>query len=123
MFLLVVLGASAAGGRALGLTIAALAFLSFDFFFLLPYATLTITNPLDWLALVAFLITSVVATQLLYRANATAEAATQRALEVDRLAMAELDRLSKRFPPGMIYRSAFDTTDVVSESIRASSSA
>ncbi|MEO7084960.1 MAG: ATP-binding protein [Gemmatimonadaceae bacterium] len=86
MFLLVVLGASAAGGRALGLTVAGLAFLSFDFFFLPPYGTLTITNPLDWLALVAFLVTSVVATQLLYRANATAVAATQRALEVDRLA-------------------------------------
>ncbi len=86
VFLLVVLGASAAGGRALGLTVASLAFLSFDFFFLPPYATLTITNPLDWLALVAFLVTSVVATQLLYRANATAEEATDRAREVDRLA-------------------------------------
>lgn len=86
VFLLVVLGASAAGGRALGLTVASLAFLSFDFFFLSPYSTLTITNPLDWLVLVAFLITSIVATQLLYRANATAEAATERAREVDRLA-------------------------------------
>ena len=86
VFLLIVLGASAAGGRTLGLTVASLAFLSFDFFFLPPYSTLTITNPLDWLALVAFLITSVVAAQLLYRANATAEAATERAREVDRLA-------------------------------------
>jgi two-component system, OmpR family, sensor histidine kinase KdpD len=86
VFLLVVLGASAAGGRALGLTVAALAFLCFDFFFLLPYYTLTISNPLDWLVLFAFLITSAVAAQLLHRANATAEAATQRAQEVDRLA-------------------------------------
>jgi len=39
------------------------------------------------------------------------------ALEVDRAALAELDRLSKRFPPGMKYRVAFDATDVVSESI------
>ncbi len=85
-FLLLVLGASAAGGRALGLTVAGLGFLCFDFFFLPPYNTLTITNPLDWLVLVAFLVTSAVATQLLYRANATAEAATARAVEVDRLA-------------------------------------
>jgi two-component system, OmpR family, sensor histidine kinase KdpD len=84
-FLLLVLGASAAGGRALGLTVAGLGFLCFDFFFLPPYNTLTITNPLDWLVLVAFLVTSAVATQLLYRANATAEAATARAIEVDRL--------------------------------------
>ena len=40
------------------------------------------------------------------------------ALEVDRLAIAELDRLSKRFPPGMKYKNAFDTTDAVGESIR-----
>jgi len=40
------------------------------------------------------------------------------ALEVDRLAIAELDRLSKRFPPGMEYQLAFDTTDAVGESIR-----
>jgi HAE1 family hydrophobic/amphiphilic exporter-1 len=43
---------------------------------------------------------------------------TANALEVDRLAIAELDRLSKRFPPGMKYRLAFDTTDAVGESIR-----
>jgi len=86
VYLLIVLGASAAGGRALGLTVAGLAFLGFDFFFLVPYQTLTIENPLDWLVLVTFLVTSVVAAQLLYRATSTAEEATQRAIEVDRLA-------------------------------------
>src|SRR3989441_885351 len=39
------------------------------------------------------------------------------ALEVDRAALAELERLSQNFPPGMKYRVAFDTTDVVSASI------
>ena len=39
------------------------------------------------------------------------------ALEVDRLALAELERLSKRFPPGMKYENAFDTTEAVGESI------
>jgi hydrophobic/amphiphilic exporter-1 (mainly G- bacteria), HAE1 family len=42
---------------------------------------------------------------------------TANALEVDRLAIAELARLSKRFPPGMTYQLAFDTTDAVGESI------
>ena len=32
--------------------------------------------------------------------------------------VAELDRLSQQFPPGMKYQIAFNTTDVVSESIR-----
>ncbi|MGC2270804.1 MAG: efflux RND transporter permease subunit, partial [Candidatus Sulfotelmatobacter sp.] len=43
---------------------------------------------------------------------------TANALDVDRLAIAELARLSKRFPPGMHYKVAFDTTDAVGESIR-----
>jgi hydrophobic/amphiphilic exporter-1 (mainly G- bacteria), HAE1 family len=43
---------------------------------------------------------------------------TANALDVDRKAIAELDRLSKSFPPGMHYKVAFDTTDAVGESIR-----
>ena len=39
------------------------------------------------------------------------------ALEVDRLALVELEKLSKRFPPGMKYENAFDTTEAVGESI------
>src|ERR1700756_3729177 len=43
---------------------------------------------------------------------------TANALDVDRRAIAELERLSKTFPPGMQYKVAFDTTDAVGESIR-----
>ena len=43
---------------------------------------------------------------------------TANALDVDRRAIAELERLSKKFPPGMHYQVAFDTTDAVGESIR-----
>ena len=43
---------------------------------------------------------------------------TANALDVDRRCIAELERLSKRFPPGMKYELAFDTTDAVGESIR-----
>jgi HAE1 family hydrophobic/amphiphilic exporter-1 len=43
---------------------------------------------------------------------------TANALDVDRRAIAELEHLSKRFPPGLKYELAFDTTDAVGESIR-----
>ncbi len=43
---------------------------------------------------------------------------TANALDVRRRCLAELERLSKRFPPGMKYEVAFDTTDAVGESIR-----
>jgi HAE1 family hydrophobic/amphiphilic exporter-1 len=40
------------------------------------------------------------------------------ALEVDRLAKAELDDLAKSFPPGLAYQVPFDTTTVIGDSIR-----
>jgi HAE1 family hydrophobic/amphiphilic exporter-1 len=40
------------------------------------------------------------------------------ALDVDKAAKAEFLKLSKSFPPGLKYAIAFDTTNVVSESIR-----
>ena len=49
---------------------------------------------------------------------AVTQLSTANALDVDRRCIAELDRLSKRFPPGMKYELAFDATDAVSESIR-----
>jgi two-component system sensor histidine kinase KdpD len=69
LLLLVPLGGSAAGGRSVGLTLAAASFLVFNWFFLPPYHTLVIADPLDWLILLAFLATSAVAAQLLYAAQ------------------------------------------------------
>ena len=40
------------------------------------------------------------------------------ALDVDRAVKIELERLSKTFPPGLKYAIAFDTTEVIGESIR-----
>lgn len=85
-YLLIVQGASARGGRPLGVSLAAVAFVCFDVVFLPPYGTFVIQDPLNWLVLVAFLGTSVLAAQLLYRARAEANAARERAAEIDRLA-------------------------------------
>jgi two-component system sensor histidine kinase KdpD len=96
VFLLVVLGASAAGGRVLGITTAFLAFLAFDWFFLPPYNTLLVRNPFDWLVLFVFLVTSVVAAQLLYQARSE-RAAVEKAealREADKLKDALLASLS-----------------------------
>jgi len=49
---------------------------------------------------------------------AVIQLSTANALDVDRRAIAELERLAKSFPPGMHYQIAFDTTDAVGESIR-----
>jgi two-component system sensor histidine kinase KdpD len=94
MFLLVVLGGSAAGGRTVGIVLALASFFLFDVLFLPPYNTVVVSDPLDWLVLVAYLVTSIVAAQLLARAQREAARAQQRAAEVDRLAALGADTLS-----------------------------
>ena len=85
-YLLVVLGGSAAGGGLLGVALSGTAFLCFNYLFLPPYSTFVIGDPLDWLVLVAFLLTGIVAAQLLSRAQQRAELARRRTEEVERLA-------------------------------------
>ena len=94
LYLLVVLGGSAAGGRALGVVLSGAAFLAFNFFFLTPYDTLHLAEPIDWLVLFTFLVTGIVAAELLYRAQAVAALARERAGEVDRLAALGAETLS-----------------------------
>jgi len=84
-FLLIVLGGSATGGRPLGFTLAVGGFLLIDYYFQVPFDTLSVGKPLDWVVLVAFLATAAVATQLLARAQEEAAEARHRAEEVERL--------------------------------------
>ncbi|HEX7019864.1 MAG TPA: ATP-binding protein [Gemmatimonadaceae bacterium] len=101
LLLLVVLFGSAAHGRAVGLWLATLSFVVFDVLFIPPYGTLAVRDPLDWLVLAVFLTTSVVAAQLLYRAQEQARVAEALAAERVRLvaeaehasALREADRL------------------------------
>lgn len=94
LYLVLVLGGSATGGRALGLTLAAIAFFAFDTIFLIPYGTLAIRNPLDWLVLLSFLVTSLVATQLLNTAQERTAAAQRRASEIERLSILGAETLN-----------------------------
>ena len=110
-FLLVVLGGSSAGGRALGVSLAGAAFLVFNWFFLPPYNTLVISNPLDWLVLLAFLVTGVTAAQLLERERQQAAVARSRAEEIDRLATLGAETLNAP--------RAVDALDAIAAVIRA----
>jgi two-component system sensor histidine kinase KdpD len=93
-YLLIVLGASASGGRALGFTLAFLASLLLDIFFQPPFGTFGFTKPLDLLTLAAFLVTALVATHLLARAQSQALEARNRTEEVSSLARLGSETLS-----------------------------
>lgn len=69
VFLLLVLLVSARFGRVTGMIMSGAAFFAFNYFFIPPYHTLGIANPLDWMVLVVFLATGLTAAQLLYRAR------------------------------------------------------
>jgi two-component system sensor histidine kinase KdpD len=84
-YLLLVLAASTRGPRLRGLLLALAAFLCFNFFFLPPYGTFAIRDPLDWLVLFTFLVVAAVATQLLFRARSEALEARLRAEEIEHL--------------------------------------
>jgi two-component system sensor histidine kinase KdpD len=94
VYLLVILGGSSGGGRALGFTLAALAFVSIDFYFQPPYGRFEISKRPDWMVLIAFMAAALVATQLLARANEKAREASRRAEEIDRLAALGAETLS-----------------------------
>ena len=95
-YLLLVLAASTRGPRQRGLTLALLAFLCFNFFFVPPYGSFLVHASLDWIVLVSFLVVAAVSTQLFHRARALAveadHAATLR--EADRLKDALLASVS-----------------------------
>jgi two-component system sensor histidine kinase KdpD len=78
-YLLVVQGGSARRGRAIGIVLALAAFVCFDLFFIPPFGTLAIQNPLNWLVLLAFLATSTLSAELIYRAQAERAAALEEA--------------------------------------------
>jgi two-component system sensor histidine kinase KdpD len=85
MFLVTVLLTSAYWGLRYAVVMALIATATFNFFFLPPYGTFTIADPQNWVALFAFLITALVASNLAERARLEAEGAKQRRREVERL--------------------------------------
>lgn len=85
MFLVAVLLASAYWGLRYAVVMAFLATAAFNFFFLPPIWKFTIADPQNWVALFAFLVTALVASNLGERARDEAERAKQRRREVERL--------------------------------------
>jgi two-component system sensor histidine kinase KdpD len=85
MFLVTVLLTSAYWGLRYAVVMAIGATAAFNFFFLPPVGTFTISDPQNWIALFAFLVTALVASNLAERARREADRAKQRRREVERL--------------------------------------
>jgi two-component system sensor histidine kinase KdpD len=84
-YLLAILGVSAVWGLAVSVFMSIAATLAYNYFFLPPTGTFTVADPQNWFALVTFLVTSVLASDLATRARSQAEEANRRRREVERL--------------------------------------
>jgi two-component system, OmpR family, sensor histidine kinase KdpD len=84
-YLLAILAASVLWGLGVSLFMSVLASLALDYFFFVPVGTLNISDPRDWVSLVAFLITSLIGSDLFSRARHQAEVANERKMEVEQL--------------------------------------
>jgi len=84
-FLLTVLIVSTLWGLREAVFTALVATLAFNYYFLPPVGTFTIADPQNWVALFAFLVTAVVASELSQRAQREARNANERRRDVERL--------------------------------------
>ncbi len=84
-FLLAILAVSAVWGMTASVFMSVLAMLSFNYFFLPPVGTFTVSDPQNWVALFAFLVTSITGSQLSARIRKEADESHQRRREVERL--------------------------------------
>jgi two-component system sensor histidine kinase KdpD len=83
--LLAILAVSAVWGMAVSVFMSAVAMLVFNYEFLPPIGKFTIADPQNWVALGAFLVTSLVGSQLSARIRRQAEEAHSRRREIERL--------------------------------------
>jgi len=84
-FLIVVLAVASRWGLTVAITTSIAATLAFNYFFLPPIGTFTISEPQNWVALIAFLISAIIASRLSERARRETQNATRRRKEVERL--------------------------------------
>lgn len=84
-FLLAVLAVATTWGLGQAVTASFAAMFCFNYFFLPPMGTLTIEDPQNWVALAAFLVTAIVASQLSAGIRKRATEAIQRRAEMERL--------------------------------------
>jgi two-component system sensor histidine kinase KdpD len=84
-FLLVVLGFASRWGLTLATTTAVISTLAFNYYFLPPVHTFVISDPQNWIALLAFLISAILGSRLSERARREARNANSRRKEVEQL--------------------------------------
>jgi two-component system sensor histidine kinase KdpD len=119
-YLVAILMLATAWGLVEATTASILALLGFNYFFLPPVGTMTIADPQNWVAFVAFLFTAIIASQLSGRARQREIDAAARQRDLERLyALSRSLLLSERGAsmPGEIARHIADAFELQSVGI------
>jgi two-component system sensor histidine kinase KdpD len=102
LYTVVVLGAAVAYGMPYALGVSGLSLLTFDFFILPPVRTLSLADVRNWTALVVYLVTGVVASELAAAARRRARQAETREREAALLADLAAVLLERRDPAELL---------------------
>jgi len=89
-YLILIIGASRQGGRALSMTMVAISYLAVDWFFVPPRLAFGAASQLNWLILIGFVLTGLLISQLFAQLQAAVRLARERTLEVERLSSERL---------------------------------
>src|SRR6516162_6467153 len=84
-FLLAILAVSAVWGMTVSVVMSVAAMLAFNYYFLPPIGTLTVADPQNWVALFAFLVTSITGSRMSSRIRQEADIANRRRREIEHL--------------------------------------
>lgn len=103
-YLLAILIASSLWGLGVSVFMSAAAALALDYFFFPPIGRFAIADPQNWLILIAFLITSVIGSDLHARARRQTEEARLREYEVEQLYQFSRRLLKEREPLEVLLR-------------------
>ncbi|MGD0546982.1 MAG: ATP-binding protein [Terracidiphilus sp.] len=103
VFLVLVVWSSTQAGQWLALYIAALCALSFDYYFLLPYGTLRLEGPQEWVAMISFLLCCLVVGRVAQLARNKARQADERRADVERLYELSQEMMLQGDAAGLIH--------------------
>jgi two-component system sensor histidine kinase KdpD len=84
-FLLAILAVSAVWGMTVSVLMSVAAIFAFNYYFLPPIGALTVADPQNWVALFAFLVTSITGSRLSSRIRREADIANRRRREIEHL--------------------------------------
>jgi two-component system sensor histidine kinase KdpD len=102
-YLLAILVVSAWGGLGISIFTSVISTLVLDYYFFPPVGRFTISDPQDWVSLFAFLLTSVIGSELSARARRQAEEANRRRNEVEQLYQFSRALMKARDPGELLH--------------------